>query len=67
MWARASPNGLGWDVVGANAEVWKLEDGIAVRILTSGDKIKFLFIPDPALDPLCAVRRCWREGKFEEE
>jgi hypothetical protein len=26
-----------------------------------------LFIPDLALDLVSAVRRCWREAKFEEE
>ena len=66
MWARPWPNGIGWDV-GTNAEVVKLEDGLQVRILTSGGQIKALFIPDPNIDPVRAVRRCWKYGKFEEE
>jgi hypothetical protein len=65
MWAKPWPNRLGWDV-GETAEVCKLENGLAVRILTRNGKIKTLFIPDPALDPVVAVRRCWKEGKFEE-
>ena len=51
----------------ANAEVWKLKDGLGVRIITKDGRVKSLFIPDLALDPVRAVRRCWREGKFEEE
>ena len=66
MKAKPWPNGLGWDV-GTNAEVWKLKNGLGVRIITRDGKIKSLFIPDLALDPVRAVRRCWREGKFEEE
>jgi hypothetical protein len=66
MWAKPWPNRLGWDV-GNTAEVWKLENGLAVRIFTRDNKIKFLFIPDRTLDPVVAVRRCWREGNFEEE
>ncbi len=45
MWARPWPNGMGWDV-GTNAEVWKLKDGLGVRIITRDGKIKSLFIPD---------------------
>jgi hypothetical protein len=52
--------------VGENAEVLKLENGLGVRILTKDGKVKSLFIPDPSLDPVRAVRRCWKEGKFEE-
>ena len=66
MWARPWPNGQGWDV-GETGEVVKLEDGLQVRIITEGGKIKSLFIPDPKLDPVRAVRRCWKEGKFEEQ
>jgi hypothetical protein len=66
MWARPWPNGMGWDV-GETAEVWKLENGLGVRLVTSEGKIKTLFIPDPNLDPVRAVRRCLREGKVEEE
>jgi hypothetical protein len=57
---------MGWDV-GETAEVVKVNDGLQVRIITEAGKIKTLFIPDLALDPVSAVRRCWREGKFEEE
>ncbi len=66
MWAKPWPNGMGWDV-GENAEVVRLGRGLGVRILTRDGRIKSLFIPDPSLDPVRAVRRCWREGKFEEE
>ena len=66
MWARPWPNGMGWDV-GETAEVVKLKDGLEVRIITKDGKIKSLFIPDLALDPVSAVRRCWKYGKFEEE
>ena len=66
MWARPWPNGMGWDV-GETAEVVKLENGLQVRIITRGGKIKTLFLPDLALDPVSAVRRCWKYGKFEEE
>jgi hypothetical protein len=66
MWARPWPNGQGWDV-GQSAEVVKLENGLGVRIITRDGRVKSLFIPDLALDPVSAVRRCWREGKFEEE
>jgi hypothetical protein len=66
MWAKAWPNGMGWDV-GTNAEVVKLEKGLGVRIITKDGRVKSLFIPDPNLDPVRAVRRCWRKGKFEEE
>jgi hypothetical protein len=66
MWARPWPNGMGWDV-GETGEVVKVKDGLQVRIITGDGKIKSLFIPDPNLDPVRAVRRCWREGNFEEE
>ena len=66
MWAREWPNGLGWDV-GQSAEVWKLENGLGVRTITKDGRVKSLFIPDPSLDPVSAVRRCWKYGKFEEE
>jgi hypothetical protein len=66
MWARAWPNGRGWDV-GETGEVAKVKDGLQVRILTEDGRVKSLFIPDPSLDPVRAVRRCWKEGKFEEE
>jgi hypothetical protein len=66
MWARAWPNGQGWDV-GETAEVVKVNDGLQVRIITEAGQIKSLFIPEPSLDPVSAVRRCWREGKFEEQ
>jgi hypothetical protein len=29
--------------------------------------VKALFLPDPNFDPVRAVWRCWRDGKFEEE
>ena len=60
------PNGLGWDV-GNEAEVWKLKNGLGVRIFTEEDKIKHLFISDPQLDPVTAFERCKTEGQFEEE
>jgi hypothetical protein len=66
MWAREWPNRQGWDV-GTNAEVVKLEDGLGVRIITKDGQIKVLFVPDPNVDPVSAVRRCWKYGKFEEE
>jgi hypothetical protein len=66
MWAKPWPNGQGWDV-GENAEVVKVKDGLEVRIVTRDGRVKSLFIPDLSLDPLSAVRRCWKEGKFEEE
>ena len=66
MWARPWPNGQGWDV-GINAEVVKLKDGLQVRIITRDGRVKSLFIADPALDPVRAVRWCWKYGKFEEE
>ena len=66
MWAKPWPNRQGWDVVGANAEVWKLADGLRVHIVTKDGRVKSLFIPDPSLDPVSAALRCWREGKFEE-
>jgi hypothetical protein len=59
------PNGLGWDV-GKNAEVWKLKNGLGVRIFTRDCKIKYLFIPDVMLPPVEAVERCRREGRIEE-
>ncbi len=66
MWAKPWPNGLGWDV-GINAEVVKAQGGLQVRIITRDGRVKALFIPDPSLDPLRAVRRCWKKGKFEEQ
>ena len=66
MWARAWPNGQGWDV-GETGEVVRVEGGLQVRIITTDGRIKTLFIPDPNIDPVRAVRRCWREGKYEEE
>jgi hypothetical protein len=66
MRARPWPNGMGWDV-GETAEVVKVKDGLQVRIITSEGKIKSLFIPDPSLDPVSAVRRCRRDGNFEED
>lgn len=63
--AKPWPNGLGWDV-GRNAEVWKLKNGLGVRIFTRDHKIKHLFIPDLTLDPVAAVERCKKEGKTEE-
>jgi hypothetical protein len=56
---------MGWDV-GETAEVWRLKDGLGVRIITRDGRVKSLFIADLALDPVRAVRRCWREGKYEE-
>jgi hypothetical protein len=53
--------------VGRSAEVVKLEDGLGVRIITREGRVKSLFIAGLALDPVSAVRRCWREGKFEED
>jgi hypothetical protein len=52
--------------VGADAEVWRLETGLEVRIFTRDNKIRCLFIPDLGLDPVTAVERCKREGKIEE-
>lgn len=66
MWARPWPNGMGWDV-GETAEVWKLPSGLRVYIVTKEGRIKCMFIPEPNLDPVSAVRRCWTEGNFEEE
>jgi len=66
MNAKLWPNGLGWDV-GDDAEVWKLESGLGVRIFTEDDRIKHLFIPDLSLDPNEAVERCKVEGQIEEE
>lgn len=66
MKATLWPNGLGWDV-GKDAEVWRFNDGLGVRIFTSDNRIKCMFIPDPSLDPIRAVERCKQEGKIEEE
>jgi hypothetical protein len=66
MFAKPWPNGMGWDV-GETGEVAKVEGGLQVRILTRDGRVKSLFIPDPSLDPVRAVRRCWRDGNFEEE
>ena len=65
MWARPWPNGQGWDV-GETAEVVKVNDGLQVRIITRNGRVKSLFIADLALDPLSAVRRCWKYGKEEQ-
>jgi hypothetical protein len=64
--AKSWPNGLGWDV-GTTAEVWKLKDGLGVRVITRSGKVKALFIPDLSVDPVDAVRRCRNEGKVIEE
>ena len=64
--AKPWPNGLGWDV-DRSAEVWKLKDGLGVRVFTSSGRVKFLFISDATLDPVDAVRRCRKEGKVIEE
>jgi hypothetical protein len=53
--------------VGQSAEVVKLENGLGVRIITRDGRVKSLFIADLSIDPVRAVRRCWREGKYEEE
>jgi hypothetical protein len=66
MWAKPWPNGQGWDV-GETAEVVKVKDGLLVRIITEDGQIRSLYIPDLSMDPVRAVRRCWREGAFEEE
>ena len=66
MFAKPWPNGMGWDV-GETAEVGMVKDGLQVRIITRDGRVKSLFIPDPNLDPVRAVRRCWRDGNFEEE
>jgi hypothetical protein len=62
------PNNLGWDVgsAGVDAEFGRLETGLEVRIFTRDSRIRYLFIPDPSLDPVTAVERCKREGKVEE-
>jgi hypothetical protein len=57
---------LGWDV-GSTGEVWKLKDGLGVRVITRSGKVKSLFIPDATVDPVDAVRRCRIEGKVIEE
>jgi hypothetical protein len=59
------PNNLGWDV-GTDAEIWKLETGLEVRIFTRDSRIRYLFIPEVSLDPVTAVERCKREGRIEE-
>lgn len=66
MKAKPWPNGLGWDV-GSTGEVWKLKDGLGVRVITRSGKVKSLFIPDATVDPVDAVRRCRIEGKVIEE
>ena len=53
--------------MGTNGEVVKLKDGLQVRIITKDGRVKSLFIPDLNIDPVRAVRRCWKEGKFEEQ
>ena len=65
MKAKRWPNGLGWDV-GRDAEVWKLRNGLGVRVFTSDNRIKYLFLPDPLIDPVKAVERCKQEGTIEE-
>jgi hypothetical protein len=65
MKARPWPNNLGWDV-GDDAEVWKLKNGLGVRIFTKDDRIKHLFIAGLWLDPVTAVERCKKEGQIEE-
>jgi hypothetical protein len=65
MIAQPWPNNLGWDVAD-NAEVWKLKNGIVVRIFTDECRIKTLYIPDPSLDPVLAVERCQQEGQIVE-
>jgi hypothetical protein len=57
---------MGWDM-GETAEVVKVKDGLQVRIITEDGQIKTLFVPDPSMDPVRAVRRCRKEGKFEEQ
>lgn len=59
------PNGVGWDV-GDDAEVWKLANGLGVRIFTEDCKIKHLFINDKTLDPVEAVERYKKEGQLED-
>lgn len=59
------PNLMGWDV-DDNAEVWKLRNGLGVRIFTDECRIKTLFIPDLAVDPVMAVVRCEKEGRIQE-
>jgi hypothetical protein len=66
MKATPWPNNLGWDV-GDDAEVWKLENGLGVRIYTDDDRIKHLFIPEVSLDHVEAVERCKQEGQIEDE
>lgn len=66
MKAKPWPNNLGWDV-GSTGEVWKLKDGLGVRVITRSGKVKALFIPDLSVDPVEAVRRCRNEGKVIEE
>ena len=66
MRAKPWPNNLGWDV-GNTAEVWKLENGLGVRIFTDDNRIKHLFIPNPLLDPVTAVELCKVRGKIEEQ
>ncbi len=66
MKASLWPNGLGWDV-DDEAEVWKLANGLGVRIITEDHRIKHLFIADLSLDPVVAVERCKQEGQIEEE
>ncbi len=66
MKAKPWPNNLGWDV-GTTGEVWKLKDGLGVRVITRSGQVKALFIPDATLDPVLAVKRCRKEGKIIEE
>lgn len=64
MKAELWPNRMGYDV-DDNEEVWQLKNGLAVRIFTEDCKIRFLFIPDPCLDPVVAVIRCQKDGKTQ--
>ena len=65
MTATLWPNGLGW-AVGKDAEVWKLPNGLGVKLFTNENRIKHLLIPDSSLDPIEAVERCKQEGTIEE-
>ena len=64
MIAQPWPNNLGWDV--ENAEVWKLKNGLGVRIFTDECRIKTLFIRDLSIDPVAAVEKCEKEGRIQE-
>lgn len=62
MTATPWPNNLGWDV-GDYAEVWRLANGLGVRIYTDDYRIKHLFIPNPLLD----ARRKGQSRKSKHE